>query len=369
MSWRLALAALLVAVLASAVIWLSIQPMLLSLFELGKTLETKETVTDIRLLIPRVALLDIILIFSVVFGLLYFVVARPIRRAEEAVARIAKTRNREWGENILVGRLETSIDHLNDELTAERLRNEKQLRELTDKNNQLVRLQTELVSADRMATLGKLASGVAHEVGNPLSGILGYLSVVEMKSKGNEEILDLVRRTEGEVQRIDGIVRSLLDVGRPARQPAAPIDLRPVINGAVKLLSASKDFEKIQVSILGENSLWTLAEAGSISQVMINLLINSAQAMSGTGIIDVHLAKNDSHALIHVGDSGPGIPEGMNEKLFEPFFTTKPAGKGTGLGLAVSRHLLAGFDGGLTASNRPEGGAKFTMSIPLIKSA
>jgi two-component system, NtrC family, sensor kinase len=364
MTWRLAIAALFVAVLASAVIWLSIQPMLLSLFELGRSLEAKETVGDARGLIPKVALLDMALIFSMVFGLLFFVVALPIRRAEEAVGRIARTKNREWGENILVGRLETAIDKLNDELTNERQRNEKQLKELKESNDKLLRLQTELVSADRLATLGKLASGVAHEVGNPLSGILGYLSVVQMRSAGNAEILDLVKRTEVEVQRIDTIVRSLLDVGRPARQTATPLDIRPVVEAAAKLLAASKDFERVRVSFQGIASAWTLAEAGSISQIVINLLLNSAQAMNGEGHIQIGFEKTESHVSVHVDDSGPGIPAGSQEKLFEPFFTTKPAGKGTGLGLAVSRHLAAQFEGTLTAS-QVASGARFSLVLPL----
>ena len=117
-----------------------------------------------------------------------------------------------------------------------------------------MRLQAELVATDRLATVGKLAAGVAHEVGNPLAGILGYVSVIRMRLKasdatGSAELTDLVDRIEGEVQRIDGIVRSLLELGRPSRGAASAIDVRTVIDSSVKLLGASREFEGVKIQL------------------------------------------------------------------------------------------------------------------------
>jgi signal transduction histidine kinase len=227
-----------------------------------------------------------------------------------------------------------------------------------------VKLQAELVANDRLATVGKLASGVAHEVGNPLSGILGYLSVIRMRQPENAELLDLVSRIEAEVQRIDGIVRGLLELGRPSRGKPQPIDVRPVIDSCVKLLGASRDFEGVKVDVEGPGSLWLLAETGPLSQVLVNLLLNAAQAMSGKGRIVVRAEQVGASGRVVVEDEGPGLSAQVKARLFEPFFTTKGEGKGTGLGLAVSRHLLSQFEGQLEVGDRPGGGARFTIALP-----
>ncbi|HEY1086281.1 MAG TPA: ATP-binding protein, partial [Archangium sp.] len=235
--------------------------------------------------------------------------------------------------------------------------------ELTHSHDALVKLQAELVATDRLATVGKLASGVAHEVGNPLSGILGYLSVMRMRQAGNAELIDLVTRIEHEVQRIDQIVRSLLELGRPSRGKAQAVDVRPIVDSCVKLLGASREFQNVKVEVEGPGSLYVRAEAGPLSQVLVNLLINAAQAMAGRGRVVVRAEAHEGEGRLVVEDEGPGLPDEVKARLFEPFFTTKAAGQGTGLGLAVSRHLLSQFEGRLDAGDRPGGGARFTIAL------
>jgi signal transduction histidine kinase len=212
--------------------------------------------------------------------------------------------------------------------------------------------------------VGKLASGVAHEVGNPLAGILGYLSVIRMRAKGNAELNEVVERIEAEVQRIDQIVRALLELGRPSRGKAQPVDVRPLVDSCVSLLSAGREFREVQVKVEAPAAVWLRAESGPLSQVLVNLLINAAQAMGGKGRVTVRVLEEGGVGRIAVEDEGPGLPAEVLARLFEPFFTTKPAGQGTGLGLAVSRHLLSQFEGTLEAANRPAGGAAFTITLP-----
>ncbi|MFO0594183.1 MAG: ATP-binding protein [Myxococcaceae bacterium] len=288
--------------------------------------------------------------------LLHFTIGRP---AERVAARVRELRASDDESGALLERLDRALRKLALDLEAERLLNRQQLTELTASRDSLFRLQAELVGADRLATVGKLAAGVAHEVGNPLAGILGYLSVMRMKLKGNPD-LELVDRIEAEVHRIDSIVRSLLELGRPSRGAATPTDVRAVIDGSVRLLGASREFENVKIEIDAPASLYLRAEPGPLSQVLINLMINSAQAMGGKGRLWVRAT--DAGVLIE--DEGPGIPDAIKARLFEPFFTTKEPGKGTGLGLAVSRHLLRQFGADLTAGDRPGGGARFTVSLP-----
>ena len=144
------------------------------------------------------------------------------------------------------------------------------------------------------------------------------------------------------------------------------IDVRPVIESCVRLLGASRDFEGVQVTLEGPASLWLRAEPGPLSQVLVNLLLNAAQAMAGKGKITVRVESGQAAGLVVVEDEGPGLPPHVKAHLFEPFFTTREAGKGTGLGLAVSRHLLAQFDGKLDAEDRPGGGARFVIALPAL---
>ncbi|MBS1152232.1 MAG: sensor histidine kinase, partial [Myxococcaceae bacterium] len=204
-----------------------------------------------------------------------------------------------------------------------------------------------------------------HEVGNPLSGILGYLSLMRSRAGGSEETLDLVKRIEAEVQRIDQIVRSLLELGRPSRGQPGPVELAGLIDTSVKLLSSGPEFRNLTWRVEVEPALYARCESGPLSQVMINLLINAAQAMGGQGALELTAAAVDGRAELRVRDHGPGLPPDVQGRLFEPFFTTKAAGKGTGLGLAVSRHLVEAMGGQLTAANHPEGGAVFTVRLLL----
>jgi two-component system, NtrC family, sensor kinase len=325
-----------------------------------------DSVRSSRGLVRVILGLDLILITGLVFGVLYFAFGLPLARAERTVEQIASEDVEVAGfGGPLAVRLERSLRRLSGALKEERERNRTQLEHLTTTNDRLVRLQAELVTADRLATVGKLAAGVAHEVGNPLAGILGYVSVLRLREKSAETI-EVLDRVELEVQRIDQIVRSLLELGRPSRGKAQPIDARSTIDSAVRLLSAGREFSHVTTVIDAPDSLWVRAETGPLSQVLINLLINAAQVMKqGTITVRAHLEAG--RGVIVVEDEGPGLSSEVQARLFEPFFTTRPPGQGTGLGLAISRHLLSQFEGELTAANReaPVVGACFTISLPL----
>ncbi len=350
MRLRLLVTSLLIAVVTVVPTWLSVLPLVRRVVGTGGGERASTLVLS----------LDLLLSTLVVYLVLHFTVGRPVERIEKTVKDLAREDD-EGGELLL--RLDRALRRLALDLGEERRLNQSRLDELTRSHGALVKLQAELVATDRLATVGKLASGVAHEVGNPLSGILGYLSVLRMRQQGNAELLDLVQRIEHEVQRIDQIVRALLELGRPSRGKPQPIDVRPVIDSCVKLLGASRDFEGVKVDVEGPSSLWLLAETGPLSQVLVNLLLNAAQAMSGRGRIVVRTEQVATGGHVVVEDEGPGLSPAAKERLFEPFFTTKEAGKGTGLGLAVSRHLLSQFEGGLEAGDRPGGGARFTIAL------
>jgi signal transduction histidine kinase len=205
---------------------------------------------------------------------------------------------------------------------------------------------------------------VAHEVGNPLSGILGYLSLMRTRSAGGPDAGELIAHIEGEVQRIDSIVRSLLELGRPSRGKPGPVELGPLLESSARLLVSSPELRGVEVRQAVPPGLCALAEPGPLSQVVINLILNGAQAMGGKGVLELAARTADDGVELSVRDHGPGLPPEVLARLFEPFFTTRAAGQGTGLGLAVSRHLIEAMGGQLLAANHPEGGALFTVKLP-----
>ncbi len=175
----------------------------------------------------------------------------------------------------------------------------------------------------------------------------------------------MVGLIEAEVHRIDQIVRSLLDLGRPARGRPTPVDVAATVESCLKLLGKGPELSQVTLRQEIEANLFVLAESGPLAQVLINLVLNAAQAMAGQGAMTIRARRVGSGAVLEVADSGPGLPPEVKAHLFEPFFTTKSAGKGTGLGLVVSQHLVLSMGGKLSADNAPEGGAVFSLELPV----
>ncbi|MDP3234598.1 MAG: ATP-binding protein [Myxococcales bacterium] len=346
--------------------WLSLQPIVAAQLDAVRVLTGNvESSTRIEVVVALLGLFDVALSFVIGYLVLNLTIGRPLREAERRAASVLEREgSRLPVDGALAGNLAQAVQHLGEALVAERITSTRRLTELSVNVEQKARLQAELVAADRLATIGKLAAGVAHEVGNPLSGILGYLSVLRMRADGGAPTLEVVDRIEEEVKRIDGIVRGLLEMGRPSRGKAQPIDVKPLLVGCVKMVTSMRENAEVRIDVDCAESTWLRAEPGPLAQVLVNLLLNGCQAVGGRGRVSVRVSVDAGAATIHVDDDGPGIPADVLPRLFTPFFTTKAPGQGTGLGLAVSRHLLGQFDGRLTAQNRSEGGARFTISLP-----
>lgn len=363
---RLLTVSIVIALVAAGGTWASLQPIVAAQLQTVRELTGSTTAaTRIELIVALLGLLDFVLSAVLAYLVLSVLVGRPLREAERVAGQVLEREGRRLHvDAALAGNLVQAVVELGDALIAERQTSQRRLAELSVNAEQKARLQAELVAADRLATIGKLAAGVAHEVGNPLSGILGYLTVLRMRADGAPATLEVLERIEDEVKRIDGIVRGLLEMGRPSRGKAQPIDVKPLLEGCVKMVTSMKENAGVRFEVTCPDAAFLRAEPGPLAQVLVNLLLNGCQAVGGRGTVSVHVGVEGGAATIRVEDDGPGIPTDVLPKLFTPFFTTKAPGQGTGLGLAVSRHLLGQFDGKLTAENRPAGGARFTVSLP-----
>ena len=367
MRLRLVTLAFFIATLAVATTWLTLVPIVFRLFEVLQRLGPAESELLIRMrgLLPFYLGLDLLLIGVICFVVLYATLGSPLRRTERAVEQLGQLRLDlpiEPGGGPLLSRIQSSLRRMAEALAQEKDLTRSQLEELRAANERLARAQSELVAAERLATVGRLAAGIAHEVGNPLAGIMGYLSLLRTRV-GDETSREFVDRTEAEVQRIDGIVRGLLELGRPPRASLQPVELASLVRTCVQLGGAGEDLKHVRIELSIPPDAIAVADPAAFSQIILNLLLNAGQAMEGRGEIQVGLRRVDGRMEILVDDQGPGIPDSVLPRLFEPFFTTRAAGLGTGLGLAVSQHLAQRLGGALRAENRPDGGARFILAL------
>lgn len=225
-------------------------------------------------------------------------------------------------------------------------------------------LRAELRHSERLAAIGRLAAGVAHELGTPLSVIAGRAERALRKTRPGDSVRSALEGITAQVDRMERVVRQLLDFGRreaPDRTRVAAFRLCRAAVGSVKEAARDLDVD-LQPDPPEEETVLEL-DAASVERTLINLLHNAIQAAPG-GTVRMTWGRRSPGLRIAVDDSGPGVPPSLRERIFEPFFTTKGPHGGTGLGLAVAHGLARGLGGSLRVSDSPLGGARFEVLLP-----
>ena len=221
-----------------------------------------------------------------------------------------------------------------------------------------------LFQAEKMSALGQLAGGVAHEINNPLCGILAFAQIMaqDERSAEDQESLGLISDAAMRAKRI---VDSLLRFSRaPKEHERGPVDLARVVEDALLILQPNLRGGKLTVS-RDLHPARTLGNANQLQQLMMNLIVNASQAVTGKGNIAIHTGPGATgRVVVTVADDGPGIPAELAERIFEPFFTTKPEGQGTGLGLSICYRIAEEHGGAVRLENPREGGARFVVELP-----
>jgi two-component system NtrC family sensor kinase len=273
-------------------------------------------------------------------------------------AAIIKEGNREIG----------SVGIFSDLREHERMQQElADLREHARMRQELERTQKQLVQAEKIASVGRLAAGVAHEINNPLAGVLIYADMLMKEIKDNEQWRQDLGEIINQTLRCKQIVSRLLEFSRQSLEERVVFELNEVIGHCVQLLGRQALFHNIEIIEDFDSSLpEILGNPGELEQVFTNLMINAADAMDGRGKLTIS-SRADSKAeqvILKFADTGPGISPAIKDQIFEPFFTTKPPGKGTGLGLSVVYGVIQRHGGDIQVENPPEGGATFIMKLP-----
>lgn len=228
--------------------------------------------------------------------------------------------------------------------------------------------QSKLLQTEKLAALGQMVSGIAHELSSPLTSILGYAQRLFMASSPSGS-LEEVRQIYQEAERAVGILRQLLSNARETIPERRLVSLNQVVMRATGLQSLAPVAEKIRVELDLDPALpFVQGDAGQLQQVLINLLSNARHALeeqSRGGVIRLRTRKgNDRRVLLEVEDNGPGIPQAIQARIFDPFFTTKPAGVGTGLGLSIVLSVVREHGGQIRLQTPPQGGALFQIELP-----
>jgi hypothetical protein len=366
----------------------------------------------------KVILVTIILdaLVLIVFGsfLLSRVLVKPIKdlvRLTQKISegdfseKIEETSKNEIGQ--LIGSFNRMIERLKE--NQESLEN--YLESLESANKRLKQAQEELIRTEKLASIGRFAAGVAHEVGNPLGAILGYTSILQREGMDREESKDYLRRIEKEIERINRIVRELLDFARPSKFEIKEVEINKVIESTLSLISYQKNFKNIESRLALQTDLPKIkGDESQLSQVFMNIILNAIDAMPSGGTLTIQtkthivgnldvdglqgiyprrrksdptqsdyshmrmadplstlfkkFSKGDQLVEIRILDTGVGIKKEDLENIFDPFFTTKAPDKGTGLGLSISLRIVESLGGEIRVKSEAGKGSTFEVYFP-----
>ena len=275
-------------------------------------------------------------------------------------------------------RLSNSLNKMVDRIEGDKRQLEKSLVSLEQANQEIKERQNELIRAEKLASVGRLSAGIAHEIGNPIGIVLGYLDILKNADITETEKTDYIARCQNEIQKINKIIRELLDFSRPSGKDAIEkVSVHALLQETLDLLAVQPVMRNITKNLeLSAACDHVAAFPDKLRQVFVNLLLNAADAMSGNPVdrpgeitIQTSTAGNEAgqpdSLIITISDTGPGIREEDLEAIFDPFFTTKAPGYGTGLGLYVCYMIIDNIHGSISVDNRPGGGAVLTIRLPL----
>lgn len=239
-------------------------------------------------------------------------------------------------------------------------------RELRDANEELQKIQAQLLRSERLAATGQLAAGISHEIDNPVGIILGYAELLLEDCPPDDPRAEDLRAIIEECKRCKRITGGLLGLARSGDGVREPVDLDRLCRETIVSLSPQRLFKEVVIDYVRPLSpLIITGDSDQLRQILVNLMLNAAQAMDGRGKLCVRLKQEDDFAAICVADTGPGIPENQRDKIFEPFFSTKGRDEGTGLGLSLCRKLAEEHNGDLSLDSTSRDGTEISLRIPL----
>jgi len=245
------------------------------------------------------------------------------------------------------------IERVKDQMTA--------LRQASQK---LSKAEEEVLRSEKLASLGRMAAGIAHDLGNPVSALTGYLDILIKGTRSQEKEREMLQRSYGEVQRMDRIIKGLLDFSRPRDARLEDVDVNSVVQDTLSILTPQKVLDGIEVKMELKDGLPPArANTSLLTQVVLNMILNSADAMPSEGTLTLSTGAKNGSLEIVISDTGVGIRKEDIPRIFDPFFTTKEPGKGSGLGLSICQRIIDSFGGRILVESEWKKGTTFTIVL------
>jgi signal transduction histidine kinase len=284
-------------------------------------------------------------------------IVRPVERLSDATRKIGQ------------GRFDIQVDVTSrDEIGALAGSFNQMADELKTREQKLEEAHAQLIQSEKLAAFGQLGAGIAHEVKNPLAGILGCAQLSLMEVEEGTPLHENLEIIEKETARCRTIIDNLMKFARQEKAMFESTEINEVVRDACAIINHQLELQQVKiVQDLAQQLPEIQGNSNQLQQVLMNLMINAQQAMEGDpGKVIVSTRRNEAGQIeIVVSDTGPGIPEAIQSKLFEPFFTTKPTGKGTGLGLSVSFGIIRDHQGEISVQSEPGRGTDFIIRLPV----
>ncbi|HXF42108.1 MAG TPA: ATP-binding protein [Pyrinomonadaceae bacterium] len=306
------------------------------------------------------------LVFSIVSALLpnLFLVLLIVRSISRPLQRIAVA-----AVQVSEGKYGTQIEmrKSNDEIGLVAETFNAMSKKMAADIERLKSLNERLIRAEKLAAMGTLAAGVAHEVNNPLALISSIVQMLKSSSASNPENLEKLELIQKQIERISRVTRDLTDFARIRPQLRIETNLNRIVESSARLAALDEKFQKLDLTLdLDPKIPLTSVDPGQLEQVVLNLLLNAKDSLEAGGKITLKTFSEENYSCIEVSDEGIGIPENDLPRIFEPFFTTKSPGNGTGLGLSVCYAIVAAHSGRIDVESVPGKGSRFIVRIPAL---
>jgi signal transduction histidine kinase len=285
--------------------------------------------------------------------------SRPLQRITLAAVQVS---DGEYGTEVDLRKSNDEIGILANSFNEMSRKMAKDIEQLKELNQQLMR-------TEKLAAMGTLSAGVAHEVNNPLASVSSLIQMMQTKDL-DEDTQNKLKLMSEQILRVTRVTKDLMDFARARPAAKALIDVNNIVETSLRLASFDKSFQKLRiVKNLDENLYRIFADSDQMQQVFLNLFLNARDAMPNGGEMSVTTIQSGEDILVEISDTGHGIAKNDLKKIFDPFFTTKSAGKGTGLGLAVCYGIITAHGGKIEASINGQNGTKFLINLPTEKKA